>query len=404
MILATGALNPLLGLNYTFLRFVTPYAVLLFATRRSSMWQVATLLAAGEVLALGISPEIGFASFLGAVAFCFLSALCGDRRWVLVAAAPAMGTAVFISLARQPYLRMLHSFSRGALNLPVAPYPHILVFLVALVWIVPVTVGTYLGSRRTVGVRMAACYAIGIGLVPPALGRCDPLHVFFNGAGILVLSLVAIRSLPRAVRLGWMASLVLLVGWMQWVNNTLYLERTADTIRVALMPRLSAPLRDRLLLVVDQYSSDLADHLRPAAQDHDYQLDVSGLEQEVGHAPVATPWEVSPSVEEELRRTGHYLPDYFCFFVDVLSDVSEQMKIYNLNKANWALLPAEREDVFLETPQNIDGVQGFLFPYRDRHPLPYSLGEAFNQNLDDNWIEVKRFGPYMLYSHRRTMH
>ena len=97
----------------------------------------------------------------------------------------------FLLLAGRSYLYMLHSFAKGALSLPVAPYPHILIFLFAVVWLIPFAIGRSLGSGEPISVRMAACYALGIGLLPAALGRSDPLHVFFNGAGLLVLSLAA---------------------------------------------------------------------------------------------------------------------------------------------------------------------------------------------------------------------
>ena len=149
-----------------------------------------------------------------------------------------LGAAVFLLLAGRSYLYMLHSFAKGALSLPVAPYPHLLIFLFAVVWLVPFAIGESLGSNEPISVRMAACYALGIGLLPAALGRSDPLHVFFNGAGLLVLSLAAIRSYPRSLRTAWLAALVLFIGWQQWVNNRLLLDRSTDTVRIAIMPHV----------------------------------------------------------------------------------------------------------------------------------------------------------------------
>lgn len=397
VLFAIGALNPLLGLNYTFLRLITPFATLLLATRSDSLWRTTVLLAAGELLQLGISPELGFAFLAGAMTFVVLRAFRDGLRWLIAAVAPALGLLIFLLTFGRPYLRMLASFSRGALNLPVAPYPHILIFLIALVWLVPLSLGKALRSNQPKSLRMAACYALAIGLLPAAFGRCDPLHVFFNGIGVFVLSLACIRTQPARVRTVWLGCLVIFVAWLHYVNGSLYLDRTADTLRIALIPRLPERLRASVLAAVDRKDPDLADHLRPNATDAEYRIDVSALEHEVGYALVATPLEISPTVEDALKRSHHYRSDFYSFFVDVMNPASEAKKIRDLNEAEWALLPAEPEDPFLETPQNIDGVQGFAFPYPQRNPIPYDLGSAFSDNLERQWIQVRKFGPYILY-------
>ncbi len=96
LLLAVGSINPLLGLNYTLFRFITPFAVLLFATRTGSVWLMTLLLAAGEILPLGISPELGFAFvWLPSSTQVFESGRNGPR-WLLLTTAPALGAAVFL--------------------------------------------------------------------------------------------------------------------------------------------------------------------------------------------------------------------------------------------------------------------------------------------------------------------
>jgi hypothetical protein len=393
ILLAVGALNPIFGLNYTFFRFLPGFAILLFATRTKSLTRTLALLVAGEVLLLGISPEQGIAFLIPTIAFAGLQAWRNGAKWLLVAAAPLLGAGIFLLLAGRSYLFMLHSFAKGALSLPVAPYPHILIFLFAVVWLVPNALGEALGADEPTGVRMAACYALGIGLLPAALGRCDPLHVFFNGAGLLVLSLVAIRSRPQAQRIAWIAALVVLVGWQQWINNTLLFDRSVDTVRIAVMPHVSL----RLLSV---FPKNLANNLRPTPDDADDQLDVPALEQEVGSALVATPIEVEPSIEAALKRSHHYRPSYYSFGVDVFSAPAEARWIGGFNQAQFVLLPSEPDEPFVETPQTLDGIQGFVFPYRMRNPVPYFPNSAFRKNMIDRWIKVRELGAYTLYKRR----
>ena len=412
LLLAAGSLTPLLGLNYTFFRFLSPFAALLFATRSASLLKTAVLLTTLELLLLGISPEIGLAFLIGSLCFAVLRAIQppqqsppgstspGQSRrrnlaWLLAGILPILAALLALATAGRPYLRMLASFSHGALNLPVAPYPHLLIFLFATVWLVPSRLGSTLRRNAPHALQTVSCYALGLALLPAALGRCDPLHVFFNGAGLLILSLVALRTASRPTRIAWIAALLLLVGWEQAVSNGLYAERTADTLRLTLMPRL--PRRGHLLYAaVARFNPHIADHLRPTPN-VEYHLDVPALERIVGSSPVATPLEVSPAVEDALKRSHHYRSDFFAFFGDVMNLSSEQHKIHDLNQARWALLPADPEDPLVETPRTIDGVQGFAFPYPLRHPIPFHSGQAFDDNLDDNWVELQHFGPYVLY-------
>ena len=377
VLLAIGAINPLLGLNYTFFRFLTPMATLLFATHTPKLMRTALLLALGEMVQLGVSPEMGFIFVFTAIVFAGLAAWRRGVRWLAVAAAPPVGVAVFLLLAGPSYLKMLQSVARGALNLPLAPYPHILIFLFALVWLVPLALGPVLHSEGPNGIRIASCYILSVALLPAAFGRCDPLHMLFNGAGILILSLVAVRNLSPRLRHGWMALLLVFVLWVHWVNDRLYADRTADTLRLA-----------------------LTHNVHP--DDLDYVLEVPALEREVGSAAVAIPYEVSLPVEEALKRSGHYRADYYAFFVDVMDPVAEAAKIVSVNQYEWALVPTDPDEPFLETPANIDEVQGFAFPYPLRNPVPYPLGQVFFQNLEQNWTAVRGFGPYTLYRHMKT--
>jgi len=398
-ILAFGALTPLLGLNYTFFRFATPMAMLLFAMRRSTVWGATLLLAVGEIVQLAISPELGFAFLPGVFTFVALRTWQSGWRWLYAATAPVIGAAVFLITAGRPYLYMIRSFSRGSLNLPVEPLPHILIFLFALVWLVPVALGGGLRRNEPQSTRVVACYALSIGLLPAAFGRGDPLHIFFNGLGIMLLSLVAIGGSNKRVRIVWMTCFVGLVLWAQWVNYKLYAPRTIETLRLAAMPRLSATMRDSILAAVEKSSPALAGELRPD-EEPEYQLDVAALELQVGTQLVATPVEIGLSVEEELKRTHHYRSEFYCFFADVFDPTAAERKIREFNEAQWALISEEPDYPFLETPRNVGMVQGFVYPYADRNSVPFDPGSLFDDNLTERWQAVKSFGPYVLYKRR----
>lgn len=145
-----------------------------------------------------------------------------------------------------------------------------------------------------------------------------------------------------------------------------------------------------------------ADGLRPGPEDAVYQLDVAELERLIGKAPVATPIEVSPAVEEALKSSAHYRPEFYSFFVDVLNDRGEATKISELNQARVGTASRRIRESLSRDPADIDGVQGFVFPYPLRHPVPYDLGSAFSDNIDAVWTAVQHFGPNILYRRRHT--
>ena len=146
------------GLNYTFLRFVLPIAFLILAARQSRPWPLAACLFAGQAASLSLSPEAGFAFGASSIAYATYYFFTAGRAWLVAVAAPLAATAAFLLLTGGGYLRMLKLFARGIANFIVEPIPYILVFLFALVWLVPVTAGALFpggppgsaAARRTV--------------------------------------------------------------------------------------------------------------------------------------------------------------------------------------------------------------------------------------------------------------
>ncbi len=399
LLFAFGAITPHLGLNYTLLRFVSPLAVLLFATRDASLWRCALLLSVGELVELLISPELGLAMAVGVVVFGLLRVWQGGWRWLAAALFPLLVLITFLLTFGRPYLRMAASFSRGALNLPVGPYPHILVFLFALVWLVPFGLGRLVRPGEPPSSRLLALYATGLAFVPAALGRCDPLHVLFNGIGVLVLSLVAIRRSSRRVQTAWLSCIAVLVVWNGIVNELPFEQRTAEVLRQTVMPHVPLLIRTAVEHGLARKRADLAGVLSQQPKP-EFHLDLAALEGIVGSAPVATPLDISPTVEDELQRTHHYHPGFYGFWVDVMNPAAERRSIDDVSECRWMLLPVAGLGPNPHTLASLAMFQGFKLPYRPRNVSPYSPGLEFKNNLRQNWVAVRTFGPYVLYGRK----
>ncbi len=401
ILLAVGAVTPHLGLNYTYLRFAGSFAVLLWATRSGSVWRCAAFLAAGELLEVFISPEQGLALAVGISVFALWRAWDDGPQWLIAGAAPLGILAVTLLTLGRSYLRMAATFSRGALNLPVGPYPHLLVYLFALVWLVPVGVVSLLRADKAARPRLMGMYALNLAFVPAALGRCDPLHVLFDGLGVLLLSLAAVSRMPPRVRRGWVVALALLVFWNHWVNERLFDARNAQVLRETVMPHLPRPARNAIYRTVGLHRPDLAAVLG-AQPEADLPLDMTALHRITGGAPIATPLDLTPVVERQLQQSGQYSPGYYAFWADMMNPVAEARSIRDVNGCPFLLLPAPLGFGNPHVVSWLRRFQGLSLPYRPRHAVPYDPGAAFTANLRQRWVSVEAFGPYMLYRQIRT--
>ncbi len=391
LLFSLGAMTPLLGLNYTLFRYLTPIVFLLFAANTKRILQSTLILAAGALISLGISAEIGLAFAVGSAALILWNVTNGGLRRLGAIVGPMIGAVVFTLSVGRAYVHILGAFAKGALNLPVAPYPHLLVFLFVVVWLAPRALGRVLavpdGSTRSI----VCCYAVGIAMLPSALGRCDPLHVFFNGLVLCLLSLVAVEGTTPTLRRLWLTCLLLFVFWQVLATNKLFRFRTADTM-AAVLP---SPVSHALARIAGD-EQPLGQHLEPARMP-EYELDVQRLEQSVGHATVATPLEITPETERVLKCSGHFQSSYFAFMVDTFSAPSELRAIAEMNQSEWALVPRTLDRPFIELPRNLQDLQGFSFPLPQRHSIPFPAGENMANNIRKNWTLVDQLGPYVLY-------
>ena len=423
ILLAIGAITPHLGLNYTWFRFITPFALLIFSTRGAAAihpWRCMLLLALSEALALLVSPELGLALAIGILTY-GLARFWTSRQtkatdstgthtqawpWLLTASLPLAFLVLILFTLGRPYLRMTASFSRGALNLPVGPYPHLLVYLFAVVWLVPVALGRRaLPPRDPAAARMLAFYATSLAFLPAALGRCDPLHVVFDGVGIFLLSLVAISTAsPRGQKL-WIVALAVVVLWNHVVNERLFSLRTAVIARQAVMPHLPRPVRSLAVLLIAHGDHGLARVLREPRQP-DFYLDTAALDRLVGPAvPIATPIEITPITEKQLQASRHYDPGYYAFWVDMMNPVAEDHAIREADAHQWMLLPTGWRPNGLDPhlPAHSSLFQGINLHYRQRNPIPYEPGRAFFHDVQQHWTAVEDLGPYTLYEHQVGM-
>jgi hypothetical protein len=366
VIFTLGTLTPLLGMNYTFFRFLLPQALFLAVLRYRSLAAQSLLFAVAQLIALGFSPEIGLAMIGGAG--CYALYRCFDTGWQWIAPALSSLAAclLFVAVMSKDYFSVMGRFAAGAFNLVVMPDYHILILLLAAIALSPIAVAGYLQTRDPRAAAMLGFFVISMTMLAPGLGRCDPLHTFFVGMGVYLLSLVAVSRLPTLPARVWVAALVLMVVGYQVDDFRVYKQ----LIKQAVFPH--------------SVNVGFVDLNRLEALTHGQRI----------AAPVVTP----QAAVQELIRLGQFEPSYYVFMGGVWDDPSELHKIAEMRRAPYALIPNWN---YTTTHPDFEASlisRAFRFNYRYRRRFtPWVQGVLLEREIHDHWTPVGSVGTYSVY-------
>ena len=369
VLITFGALNTLLGLNYTIFRFILPFAAVVLLSRQRTIAKAALCAAIAEVACLATSPELGVAFGGAAIAYGMYCGFVQGRSWTFVSAAAIAGAAVFAAIAGPAYFFTLGNMAKGGFNLLLTPAPQIIALVFAVVVLAPIAVARSVRKSND-GAMILAFYIAALGLIPAALGRCDAIHAFFDGVGVYLLSFVALNVASLRWRHVWIAAVAMVFVFTQAKNFRLY-----------------------------QYRLDLV--LRRDAVQEDWGFDEAALRQAIGSARISAPILAPQRVIDDLTRTGQYVPDYFCGWVGVWDRTTEMRKIAEMRRTEFALV-ALTDPVGPEPlrDQQIERMMRIGFANHARRP-DYIRGALLNAELKSNWIWRGRFGDYELYQVRK---
>lgn len=190
-------LLPSLGVNYSALRFLPPYALLLWVLGRRTASTGGTLQGALALLAVmaaaGVSPEMGGALLVGLVVS--LAILARDdkahlRSLLILLSGIALVGAVLVTTGAGTVV----AFAGGAYYFPVLPGPPAIAFvgtMLLLAWEVGAIADT--SDARSSAIHVG-WLAIAVVLIAPALGRADVGHVFWNGLGASLACMAVVHQ------------------------------------------------------------------------------------------------------------------------------------------------------------------------------------------------------------------
>ena len=389
-------IEPMMSLNYTLLRFTIPLATLAFSIRPKSARATTILFGIGMALNLAVSPEMGFAFGAGAVAYALLKMRFEGKVWLWAMAVIPAAAGLFLLVAGRPYLRMLSLFAGGMYNFIVEPLPHVLLFLLATVWLVPRMLASQSKTNPDEAALLGSIFVLSMALVPVAFGRADPMHVLLDGIGMFLLSFVAMSVRPRWQQLTWGACLAtsVLLGYVPVL--LLGQSEIREVIRREALQHTAALPTRVLFRFFGVARPETLERYQHAASWNSVDFEEDALDAVVGGEKVATPYMVPLEVEEQMRSRGLYQADFYFYMTAVLDAAGEERKIRAFNQSLWAMLPAGPEYRFEETQAVANSIMGISLPYRAKR-LPYIVGARFSENLHENWRPVGTVGQFIVY-------
>ena len=363
-----GTVNSLLGLNYSVFRFILPFACIVPLSRQRTIAKAALLAALAEIACLSTSPELGLAFGGASIAYAIYRGVFDRSRWLVTTLAPILGAIAFFAMIGPTYLFTLGNMAKGGFNLLLRPAPHILSLLLAAVALAPLAVARSVRKPGS-GAMILAFYIAALGMLPAALGRADAIHIFFDGMGLYLLSLVELNAAPAGWRRVGMVSVAVLI-----VFSAIHNIRRYD-------PRLS------LLL-------------HPDAVQEDWGFDETALRNVIGTATISAPLLAPQRVLDDLIRTGQYVPDYFCGWVGVWDRQSELRKISDMRRTEYALV-AFTDPIGPDPVRDRELRASMRMGFARHAPRPdYLRGALLDTELLSHWMARGRFGDYELYRKR----
>ena len=391
LIIAFSSLNVDLGLQYTGLRFLGPFAALLAVTEIRKVWQAALFLSLTGTLIVFISPEMGVAFVCGACTYCFLRAREQGISWIAAGFASCLGLVLAYAAFGAAVVRTASAVAAGALNFVVVPVPHILYFLAAVVFIVPIGLASFwTNDKGQTPLFSALCgiYVLSLVLIPPALGRCDGGHVLWQGLGFFLLSLLFAGAYSRRGRLVWILSFAA-IYLVEYYSHTriMYGRAMVEAGKSGIQTYLPVTLAQQLTAKADRYVKQTSPAITA--------IDPLVFRAEISNGSLAMPLQLDKQSEYFVKSLSGYQPNYFAGLNFVASAKDEDIIIAEVNHADWVVLPSS-----ISLPvQDIQAVRA-VFQYPIFYPEirdEYHSGLRMVNHVRNSFVKIRECGSYTLY-------
>jgi hypothetical protein len=319
-----------LGFNYIFIRFITPFVCIIildhvFKKLDGYRWRTQAVLLALvsflTILNFLISTEIGTVFFIATSIYLFLTLLSTRNRYLLLLILVYLITFSIFLGTQKNYFLALNNFSAGGNNFAIVPSPSILIYLISLLFISSLFSARYLRYRKDL--LLFVLTILNISMMPGALGRCDPIHVFWYGIGVFVVTMayLAKLSLPKLRLFKIYGVSFILVFGLGMTFSGVYLWKE-DLSRIFVKRIESSVSQERILKLATRSAELLKmdkDNVRNRLEKHFQGRKVNVSELLSRYEKIATPLFIDADTYEYLIRNDKYVPEYYSGLLNVFT-------------------------------------------------------------------------------------
>jgi hypothetical protein len=184
------------GLNYTLFRFVFPFFCMVFLRQIEHKTKTNFILSILlPLLVVLTSPEMGIAFYVSYSVYLGIAYYFSRKTIGLVKLVAIVLSLIFSFFCLPDMFLSVLGFGSGSFNWPFVLSLALVLFFVGI-FIVAWGIGIQLRGIKT-HLFPLSFTLLAFSLLPAALGRCDPGHIFFNGMFIFILAHTIIRTYSR---------------------------------------------------------------------------------------------------------------------------------------------------------------------------------------------------------------
>lgn len=404
IILATAGFAPWMGLNGVLARYLLPFASLLLGhriimvtlSRRNELAWLSGAIVSVLLLLIGnvlLSAETGVAFATAWLCYAGFS-IRSDFRVLLASFTALVGAALFCWLFLPvEYYGTLLRFSQGANNLPLLPAPHLLLYILTLLLLVPSLLAVSIHSWKTGEEAAAICGAFGILCVvmsPGALGRCDPPHALLFGLGTSTLLMIRLANISRGSFAAYaIAYAAVFIFFLEVVNLLIFYGISPKTLRSA-----------HPLAAVMQKFRSASDTKHP---------DIAMLSKLDYYPALGLPYASfgDPAVERYVVTHGKLESEYYVGTVGIYNAAELERKLREVSKAEYLLVPSRLDA--RGSPGNpcagyLKALRGwFLYPAKlPCRAEPLNPAESLKSLIVNNYKPVEQVGSWWVLRRNNT--
>lgn len=425
-IMALLAWNLAFGLNYIVIRFLTSYVVLFYIhdfirdktsfrfhgndyfaslsclpAGRFITLKISLMLVGAVLLEILISPEMGAIFFIALLIYMIFSVVY-DRRKIFILLFYPLLASFLIFILPQQYIQAIIVFSGGYGHLPIYPSFPVLIYLFSLFFLLTILLNL-INLKQDDNVPLyAALVVLVVLLIPPALGRADPGHIFWNGLGLFVLTFAVISKISRQY-----FKIYSILFFAIFFSAFLLIIYISESLPAALYSNLGKYVipEKALFKIASVFKFNLGEvkHVLDEQKDTS-KYDYSCLNK---YPSIAVPLRVDGVLFDYLAKTKKLNPEYYLYFEDISGEDRVKKKIEDLDKNVFVLIPKKDFDSFSKNEPANYLAAGKELSFLLLFPVNYEpknktidLFKEFMTHLSVNYRKISMVGNYYLFKRK----